>query len=1020
MLLQKHFFRDFAIRRAEHLKSPRINNLESLTLPRGSVFHFLPESETERGIYPDHWVVSTSDRLVFSDHIEKYYLNAKAGKYRESTFIVDKEIRDYHRRYRKIKRVRDLSKNARDPRTPIVVNYSLVNEKYLYTPNVYENLYRDQNLLATLVGGLNDYSKRLEDRHHYFSFRLPDVIPKLSILNRAKESIGQALLEEFSTLDQLMVLELWKWLGPDRELSVFKDLDKEILDRINVIVQHDSKWILLNLGYLDKWRDGSEDEGDIDPDALKRRFLRLLIQLFQSATNFDDSNPEEVLKGTKNENDIEKDSPSDTAPEEPEVEKQKVKELLKEDSQDEEVEKELDELREVQVVIQEQDDEDPFDVIVPEPEDKILERANELSELGNISVGEANKVKVLIEKQSVIKSPYGSKESLTKFAKVDPESLVISKPETFPDADNVLDKSMLQTTVTDFEKRYIKEVMKKDIVGSVTALNNVGVVITDYNVESHEDVTGEYEIHTVRVNPLEGGPSTLRFKLPVVSEDGTFISNGIKYRMRKQRADVPIRKVKPERVALTSYYGKCFIDRSTKVVNNYSMWLMKTIMSKIADPEDKTFSKVKLGCVFNPNNTLPRVYSILASEISSFKFSGMDFWLDYDKRDTFFNKEEIKSYEKNGHVLVGRKGTQLITVDSTDTFYFNEGKVQEPLSNLESLLGLDMSKAPVDIAEVKIYSSSLPMGLVLGYYLGIEKLIKSLKVKIKIFSTTDQINLSDHEYKIVFKDKVLVVSKQDNVASMILGGFNSYKKSIVRYSLNEFNKRDVYFNLLDDNGMGNRHLKELRLMNDMFIDPITLELLKEMKEPTTWLGLLKRSVELLTTDYSPPETSIEFMRIRGYERMAGAVYNELVQSMRGFMAREGSQKNVLELNPFAVWSAVNSTGDSAITIVEESNPIRNITEKEDVTFMGTGGRSRDSMVDRTRLFYESEVGVISESTVDSGDVAINTKTVANPKFKNLRGMTERFDPKVDGASSVISTGALLSPAADRDDPKRVN
>ncbi len=65
------------------------------------------------------------------------------------------------------------------------------------------------------------------------------------------------------------------------------------------------------------------------------------------------------------------------------------------------------------------------------------------------------------------------------------------------------------------------------------------------------------------------------------------------------------------------------------------------------------------------------------------------------------------------------------------------------------------------------------------------------------------------------------------------------------------------------------------LIVDMFIDPITKEILTEMKEPTDFIGLLVRSAELLQTDWSPDETDMMHMRIKGYERMAGAVYTEL-------------------------------------------------------------------------------------------------------------------------------------------------
>ena len=78
------------------------------------------------------------------------------------------------------------------------------------------------------------------------------------------------------------------------------------------------------------------------------------------------------------------------------------------------------------------------------------------------------------------------------------------------------------------------------------------------------------------------------------------------------------------------------------------------------------------------------------------------------------------------------------------------------------------------------------------------------------------------------------------------------------------------------------------------------------------------------------------------------------------------------------------------------------------------------MVKRSRVFHPNDMGVISESTVDSGDVAISTFLTADPNFSSLRGLSRRYIPGVDGATKLISTAALVSPCADRDDPKRVN
>jgi len=81
--------------------------------------------------------------------------------------------------------------------------------------------------------------------------------------------------------------------------------------------------------------------------------------------------------------------------------------------------------------------------------------------------------------------------------------------------------------------------MQKDITNHVLSLQRMGASVTDYDIERHEDAGGAYEAHTVRLQPLTGSPSTVRFKLPVINPDGTFKVNGITQYMRWQRGDSP-------------------------------------------------------------------------------------------------------------------------------------------------------------------------------------------------------------------------------------------------------------------------------------------------------------------------------------------------------------------------------------------------------------------------------------------------------------------------------------------------
>jgi hypothetical protein len=484
---------------------------------------------------------------------------------------------------------------------------------------------------------------------------------------------------------------------------------------------------------------------------------------------------------------------------------------------------------------------------------------------------------------------------------------------------------------------------------------------------------------------------------------------------------LPIRKVSPHRVALTSYYGKVFVERSQRSVNNYGKWLSNQLTLKALDENDADILESRISNIFKSTNKTPRIYSLLARTFRDFKTPKYSFYLEFNKREEFFGKELVAKAEKAGGVVVGRLKSNskvLIVVDEHNTFYEFDEKGLKPLGKLEDILNIDVSNAPVEMAELKVFNKFIPVGFVLGYYIGLNRLLKLLKVNYRKAMVGERLELNPTEFTVRFSDEILIFDRDDQLASIILGGFNLYHRNIKSYSIYDFDKRDVYGSVLDANKVGSRYLRELDLLRDMFIDPITRDLLVTMGEPTDWLGLMIRSSELLLTDYSPSETDLEWMRIKGYERVAGTVYGELVKSVRLYNARGTGKNNRVELSPNAVWQTLQE--DPSKGLVEELNPIENLREKEVVTYSGHGGRSRRSMVKSSRVYTESDMGVISEGTVDSGDVGIVSYLTADPNFTNLRGLTRRKDFKTDGPAKFLSTAAMLSPAADREDPKRTN
>jgi hypothetical protein len=159
------------------------------------------------------------------------------------------------------------------------------------------------------------------------------------------------------------------------------------------------------------------------------------------------------------------------------------------------------------------------------------------------------------------------------------------------------------------------------------------------------------------------------------------------------------------------------------------------------------------------------------------------------------------------------------------------------------------------------------------------------------------------------------------------------------------------------------------------------------------------------------------MLIKGYERIPGMLYNELVVANRVHMNKSFFGKSKLNISPYSVLGKIQD--DSSTVLVDDLNPIAMIKQYEDVVSTGMFGRNKDTFTKETRSIDPSEIGIFSEATKDSGDVGISAYLSAAPKIKNVRGTVGELDFKKDGATSILSTAGLLAPGDMLDDPKRL-
>lgn len=954
MSLYDAFYREHGVRTPQHLVNPKTFPLSELELPRDSIIHYLPTASTDIGIDPRDPLLLNHDSDVFIHHIET--LSSELGAPRLNRGVYKQRVQTYHKRFRKHRLLRRLASGLRDPRSLIVSNYASLTGVYQYRQHALAAYYRYYNLHTTLYSEIINLAKET-DRQHYIPVSLPKVLPERDDLVRAvgKVTPGEmprTLVTLFKENASLTYLDLYLWLSGEMGVTMLGKVPSEVLSRINLVFIESGQWVVLSLANLVEWK---ETDTDLN-DKLRRFYMAMFERRTVITANDHEQEVDDAIAGTPT-----------------------IKPLAERRT------------------------------------DAIVSQANELADAGVLSGAEYRRMVKLADQFTRIPNPHGE-GSLEDLASGSASITLTPPKDTLPEIKGVTDKSMLSTSVNAFHREYVKNVMPKDIAAMTLGIQQAGVAVTDYQVKRVVDAVDKYDMYTVKLTPVKGQPSTVRFKLPVVEEDGTFLAGGVKVRYRTQRADVPLRKTSASTVALTSYYGKTFVERSGKVVNDYGKWLVKHLTLKTLE-DNSPLSDVAFADVMVTDVVLPRGYTAIAKEIRTFTYNNVLFTWDYPNRASVLNIDDVSAFETDGQVVIGKHGQYVYTLDRSEMVYRHKGETMEPIGELYEVIDITDGQPPIELATVKVFSKAIPVGVVLGFKLGLDNLIKRLGVEVKRVPVGTRVQLAPQEYRIVFADESLIVSRADREASLILGGFTSYKNAIKQYNVDDFNQPDVYFNIINEQGLSARFIQEMELMDTMFIDPITEEILQEMGEPTTFEGLLFRSVELVATDQHPKEMDSAFMRLRGYERFSGMVYKQMVEALREYRAKPMLSKASIDLNPKAVW--LNVLQDESTELVETSNPVHNLKEHETLTFAGQGGRSTKTMVRRSRMFHKNDLGVISESTPDSAKVAITTYLTPDAKIRNLRGMTDHYTPG-DGPARYVSSVSLLSPGADRDSSKRTN
>lgn len=1043
------FYKENGVRYISHLKTPRLREYDELVLPRESIIHWVDyEGKYTVGPPQSEPLLVRNNNKLYVEAIKQY----PEGKVKEG-WIVGKtntqgQVLQYDSENPNIRRMTMMVNDyVSNEVTPMYV-YGLLHTTHRYKRYIDSEFNRWSNYHYTVFQKALEVSK-ISNRHQFIEIEAPKRFPSFQNLKKGESGITKANIRYLPSADHWIIVTLWNLIAGNGNDFVFNNYEIEDFDKINIIWRVGSKYLLTNLKVLLNFAHGEQTV--TKPARLQKLLVASFINMSMNVKEEDNDKKdldEELDTFTKVNEEVEQDDEVVEEEEETEAsedddsianinpfksdsfgikdnrEKERLKDSFVADDivLDDEVEEEQEEEEEFLNTLQAVSDDDHIDdtgykayVAKPLSGTSVIEdEGSKLVKAGIMSIGSFERLKRLSEESKHIPDPLNPHKTIEESSLITKEDTAIEdKTSLLVESNDIIDESMGYSSLNKYNKQYIKNVHHKDVLNAVMAIQKGGVVVKDYQIELVETVNDKYNIHKVQIETIKGHVSTLSFKVPVIEEDGTFKSAGSRRFIRKQRGDVPIRKVNFDSVALTSYYSKMFVNRSDRKQFDMANHISNHIVSSTLD--DKWhITDIKFGNVFDNTRRLPRIYTTLARSFLSFSCRGQTLHFNIGAVDEIFG-DRLKRKDIIPIAKDDKTGKTNLYLTMDDNPILLDAKGESINSTLEEFIGLDMSLMPTEFAEVNIFGKNIPLVLILGYHLGLGNLMKTLKVSPRREARNKRLNLEEGEYAIKFKDEVLIFNRLHNKkANLVLNGLMRFKNTINTLSVYDLDNKSIYNDLFDEIKAPLKLLKESKDMFNLWVDPITESILKDMKEPTDLVLLFIRAAELLTTDEHPDGMDIHYMRDKGYERISGMIYSELVKATREYNTRSIYNNNKLTINPESIW--YNIITDQTVSLVEESNPIHNLKEGELVIFSGAGGRSGTTMTAGARKYHKSNLGVISEATVDSGDTGTIIYNVADPNYTSVYGTSKRVeDIETVGGAKLLSPSALLAPGGEHDD-----
>lgn len=481
----------------------------------------------------------------------------------------------------------------------------------------------------------------------------------------------------------------------------------------------------------------------------------------------------------------------------------------------------------------------------------------------------------------------------------------------------VLNDEILTSTLKSYDDTYMEKKFNKDIVKVLKSFNedsDIGVYIKDIKLESNNTDMNKQSLLEVDFKDDTNVIHKFKVNIPEIKDGKFMFVNGTKKIIMKQIVFMPIVKLEPDRVQITTNYNKHFVTRFGQRFSEKLDYLKKLFT------KHNLSSFKKPGCTFefkfgnstknNGRFLTSSEYNDISSYIYELKVEDYVLLFDqllihdmfdvtkprYDEKISLLSTFNDKEYFTIGYLNNKKKLILSSIIDKK--VYMYDGKNYENLNvslsswiisliynnTAEKVKKLISSKAKTNTkltySRIEINNKKIPLVILLSYELGLLNLLDRYKIEYSFDEKSRSVELQDDIGKIKFKDGYLYYDTSKIRNTILLSGLLEMDCEEINFS--DMNTPDPYLDFYQDAFNSRNAAKGFHNTLTLLIDPITKDILEELNQPTNVYDVLLYANTLLEDISFTEPSDVNNFRIRGAEQIPAMLYKVYADAFKHY------------------------------------------------------------------------------------------------------------------------------------------